>query len=147
MESTIFVILRALHNLNRWVIVILAVWVLYRAYSGWFGKKSWTDMDRKVGMFFGIAIDIQLLLGLILAFRLPPFPMGVTAWGTYLYEHIIPMVIVVVLAHLGSVFSRKAANDTAKHRTAALWYTAAVLLMLVAIPWATRPLFPVLNFQ
>jgi hypothetical protein len=126
----------AFHNVIRWVIVILAVWTLFQAFSGWLSKRPWNRADRQSGLFLGIAIDIQTLLGLILAFRIP-----LTAWGTYLYEHIIPMVIAVIVVHIVSALVRRAASDPAKQRTAAIGYGLTVLIILISIPWM-RPLLP-----
>ena len=146
-------ILIALHNLLRWVVVILAAAALYRAYSGWLGKKEWQDGDRKVGVFFGAAMDTQLLLGGILYFF--------GAWGYkafaiaqqaptgqklnllfFAVEHAITMLLAVVLVHVGTVMARRATDAVSKHKLAALWFSAAVLLVLVAIPWMQRPLLP-----
>ena len=56
----------------RWVVVILAVYALVRVYMGLFGKKEFTETDRKALSFFSIGMDIQLLLGLLLYFVLSP---------------------------------------------------------------------------
>jgi len=57
-----------LHNLFRWVALVLAIVATVGAFLGWFGKRQWSERDRKIGSFFGMAMDIQLLLGLILYF-------------------------------------------------------------------------------
>ena len=48
------------------------------------------------------------------------------------------MVLAVILAHVGSVRSRKAASDAEKHKQAAIWYTIVFLVLLVFIPWPGR---------
>jgi hypothetical protein len=146
-------ILVGLHNLTRWIVVILAIFALYRAYSGWLGKKPYTATDRKAGMFFGIGMDVQLLLGLILYF--------VGNWGVkafaaaqslpadqrmkalfFALEHSPVMLLAVILTHVGSVMSRKAPDDASKHKRAAIWFTIVVILVAIAIPWMQRPLIP-----
>ena len=62
----------AVHNILRWIILILAIVALVRAYWGWFGKRDWTPSDRRVGSFYSISLDVQLLLGLLLYFALSP---------------------------------------------------------------------------
>jgi uncharacterized membrane protein YozB (DUF420 family) len=37
----------AVHNIMRWVIVVLAIVALVRAYRGWLGKREWSQSDRK----------------------------------------------------------------------------------------------------
>ena len=61
-------ILLVLHNLVRWLILILAFWTLFSAISGMTGKRNYTATDGKANFFFMLSMDIQLLIGLILYF-------------------------------------------------------------------------------
>jgi uncharacterized membrane protein YozB (DUF420 family) len=141
----------AVHNILRWIIVILAVLALARAYLGWFGQRPWTERDRRIGVFFTSALDVQLLLGLILYFALSPITraafqnfgaaMGNDVARFFAVEHILYMVLAIVLAHIGSASARRAANDVDKHRRMAIWFTLAVLALLLGIPWF-RPILP-----
>ena len=56
-------------------------------------------------------------------------------------EHILLMLVAMILAHVGRALSRKALSDEKKHKQAAIWYSLALLLVLVAIPWpfSTHP--------
>lgn len=141
----------AVHNILRWIVLILAVLALVRAYSGWFGRREWTEADRKVGTFFGVSLDVQLLLGLILYFALSPITraafqdFGATMRNEvarfFALEHILYMVLAVVLAHLGSITARRASEAVNKHRRAALWFTLAFMALMLGMPWF-RPLLP-----
>ena len=62
----------AVHNIVRWVVLISGAVAAIMALIGWFGKREWTERDRKVGLLFTITIDIQLLIGLILYIFLSP---------------------------------------------------------------------------
>jgi uncharacterized membrane protein YozB (DUF420 family) len=141
----------ALHNVVRWIVLIFGVLALFSAYRGWFAGRAWTELDRRYGVFFGSAMDTQLLLGLVLYFFLSPLTTAML--GNFALtrsnpqirffgvEHILLMVVAVVLVHVGSVMSRRPTEDVAKHRTAAIFYSLAVVVVLIAIPW-WRPLFP-----
>jgi hypothetical protein len=139
----------AIHNVLRWVVLILAVVAVVRAYMGWLGKKEWTPADRKVGMFTGMAIDIQLLLGLLLYIFLSPLTrsvfqnfkaaMSVPGIRFFGLEHVLFMVLAVVFAHLGSILPRKVEDALSKHKRAALWFTLMLVVLLLGIPWM-RPL-------
>lgn len=148
-----YLVMLSLHNVLRWVVVVFAVIVLVRAYRGWLRKEAWTEMDRKTSTYFAIALDIQFLIGLILYIFLSPITkaafanfgavMGSEMGGSdlrfFALEHILLMVIVVAAVHMGSVFSRRAKSDESRHRTAAIWYSLAVLLVIVGIPWPVSP--------
>jgi hypothetical protein len=141
----------AIHNILRWVVLIVALVAVVRAYMGWFGKKEWTPTDRKVGMFVGMSIDIQLLVGLLLYIFFSPLTravfqdfgavMGIADLRFFAVEHVFYMVLAVVFAHLGSILPRKVEDALAKHKRAALWFTLMLLIVLAGIPWG-RPLFP-----
>jgi hypothetical protein len=142
----------ALHNILRWVVVILAVAAVVRAYRGWLGKRDWEPADRKVGSFFAISMDVQLLVGLALYFFLSPMTqpifrgqmslvMGNDQMRFFGVEHIFYMILGVVFVHLGTILSRRAEQPLIKHRRAALWFSLVVLTLLVGVPW-WRPLFP-----
>jgi hypothetical protein len=141
----------AVHNILRWVVLILAVLALVRSYSGWFGRREWTETDRKVGTFFGVSLDVQLLLGLVLYFALSPITQAALQdFGAamrndvarfFALEHFLYMVLAVVFAHVGSVTARRATEDVNKHRRAAIWFSLSVLALLLGMPWF-RPLLP-----
>lgn len=143
-----YTVVLVLHNLLRWVVVLAGAWALVRAWSGWIGKRAWTTADRRAGMIFGISLDLQFLLGLILAFISPILQAAYADLGSlamqdpfrfFLIEHMPVMIAAVVLAHIGTAAARKAADDTGKHRRAAIWFTLVALAIALAIPWF-RPL-------
>lgn len=140
-----------LHSWLRWVVVILAVLVLFRALMGVMNKSSFTATDNKTSLFFMISCDVQLLIGLLLYVFLSPITatafqdFGVAmkdpALRYFAVEHLSMMLIALVLVHIGRSRSKKAATDLAKHKALLIYYGIAVLLMLASIPWTTRPLF------
>lgn len=144
-------IILALHNIFRWVVVITAILALVRAYRGWLSKGDWSSADRRAGVFFSIAMDIQLLLGLLLYIFFSPitraafsnFGAAMSDPGARFFtlEHFLYMFLAVVFAHLGNSFAKKAAQPVDMHRRAVIWYTLAVLAILLGMPWM-RPLLP-----
>lgn len=149
-------IVLAIHNILRWVVLILAVVALIRAYLGWFGKRDYTETDRKFGVYFSVSLDIQVLLGLLLYIFLSPITrtafqdfssaMTIPDIRFFAVEHILMMIIAVILVHAGTVLSKRATSDISKHRRAAIWFSLAVLVVLYAVPWGSRPLLPGFGF-
>ena len=144
-------IVLAIHNILRWVALILLIVTTAFAFIGWLGKREWTERDRKFGVYTTIALDTQLLLGLILYFFLSPITktalqdfgaaMGVADLRFFGLEHAIYMVLAVILAHVGSALAKKATESRAKFVRLAIFYGLALLLVLLGIPWG-RPLIP-----
>jgi hypothetical protein len=154
-QNFLYTLVLTLHNLVRWLVIVFAVLALARAYRGWLRGLNWQKSDDRAGMLYTSFLDTQLLLGLILYFLFSPYPAQLFAnFATGMQnpivaffglEHVIPMVIAIAVAHMGRAFSRKAADAPAKHRTAAVWFSISVVLILVAIPWPFlaygRPVF------
>jgi hypothetical protein len=143
-----YAILLNAHSYWRWIVVLAAIWALVQAYSGWFGKRAWSDTDSRSSKFFVIALDIQFLLGILLYIVSPLIraflndmsgSMAITEIRFFAMEHALMMVIAIAIAHIGSTRVRNASTDEAKHRNTAIWYTISLIILLAAIPWQ-RPL-------
>lgn len=144
----------SLHNVLRWVVVLLAVLVLVRMFGGLLARRGWLEMDGKVGRWFTISMDVQLLVGLVLYLVLSPLTtsafgnmgevMGNSALRFFVVEHSFLMVLAVVFAHVGTSLVRRAATDQARFRRGAIWYSLAILSVVAAIPW-DRPLLRLLS--
>jgi hypothetical protein len=144
----LYSIVLPLHNIVRWVVVLAALFAIVRAWMGWFGKKPWAGLDNQAGMIYTMAIDIQVLLGLLLYFSSPLVMAALRNFGGamsnsdmrfFALEHILVMIISLALSHVGRTLSRKASDPVVKHRQAAIWYTVSFLLILALIPWG-RPM-------
>ena len=138
----------AVHNIFRWIVLVLLIVAIIRAYWGWFGKRVWTPTDKKVGTFYSISIDIQLLLGIILLLMITSgsFDNFSAVFAnadnqSYALEHIVTMLLAVVLAHVGAAAAHRATEDVAKHRRAAIWFSLSLIALLLGMPWF-RPLLP-----
>ena len=64
-------ILKSAHSGWRYIVLILLVVAVINALSGWFGKKTYTEGNRKLNVFTLISAHIQLLIGLVLYFFSP----------------------------------------------------------------------------
>ncbi len=137
------------HNALRWVILVAGVLTLLKAWQGRTGGRDYAAA-RRAGVVFMASLHLQLLLGLLL-FVVSPLvkhAMGDMAAtmqdaGTrfFIAEHPTLMVIAVVVATVGSIVSKNASDDAAKHRKLLVFTVVTLLLLLGGIPWQ-RPLFP-----
>lgn len=148
-----------LHNLLRWVVLILLLVAIYKSFTA--GKtKPFTQSDNKIGLFLMIACDIMLLIGLYQWFTGP--------WGLkmiqgaeggmsevmknkfnrfWAVEHFAGMLIAIILVHIGRAYGKKNIPDMVKHKRTLLFFGLALLIILISIPWPFRegigrPWFP-----
>ncbi len=147
-----------LHNVLRWVVLILLVVALYRHLTGMGNpNKPYSSKDKKTDLFLMISVHIQLLIGLYLWFTRPFGLQNITNSGMgvvmkdpvfrfWAVEHIAGMLIATVLITIGRGFSKKSIPDVQKHKKIFWFFIIALLFILASIPWpgrdAARPLFP-----
>ena len=136
-----------LHNVLRWVILILLLLNVYRHATA--SAQPYGEKDRKLGLFLMIASHIMLLLGLFQYFAggvglkvITNVGMGETmknaATRYWAVEHGIGMILAIVLVTLGYGVRKKQFNDFVKHRRALILYTIALIIILASMPWPWR---------
>jgi hypothetical protein len=147
-----------LHNIIRWVILVLMLIALSRHFVGMTRKRPFTAGDRKVGTWLFISANIQFLIGLYQWF-FGPWGFKLiqnTSFGeimknsTYRFwvmEHSLTMLIAIALISIGRGAAKKNIPDVSKHRRGFWFYLIALILILAAIPWPGRigigrPLLP-----
>ena len=144
-----------LHSLLRWAVLALGAVAFARAVAGARARRNWTVADDRAGLWFTIALDVQLLLGLALYAVLSPVTqlafqdfgaaMGNSVLRFWAVEHAVGMIAGLALVHIGRVRIRKAADPAGRHRMAAIFFGLGLAIILLAIPWpgmpAARPLF------
>jgi membrane protein DedA with SNARE-associated domain len=147
-----------LHNLLRWVILILLVISVIKSYTGWKGGKAFNPGDRKVWLFTMIAAHITLLLGFYqwligrIGIITTELPEGVSmmkdkTFRFFWLEHPLSMLIAIALITLGYGMARKPVSDQVKYQKAFRYFLIALILILLVTPWRFRevigrPLFP-----
>lgn len=133
-------ILVTLHSYNRYLLLLALVLVLFRAYSGWLGRKPYEKFDNIASAALLGLTHLQLLLGLIMyAFTSTWTQTAFADFGAamkdsmmryFAVEHITGMLIAVVFIQLGRTFSKKATESTDKHRKLAIYTTIALVVII-----------------
>jgi hypothetical protein len=127
-------LVNTLHSGNRYLILVALLFVLYRSWSGWMGKKPYEKADNTVSAVLLGLSHLQLLLGLIQYFVTSAYTRGglpiSDPWVRYFkMEHISAMVLAIVLIQLGRTFSKKASDPVEKHKKVAVYTTIAALII------------------
>ena len=137
-----------LHGTLRWVVLILMLLSIVKAFSGMSGGRSFGKGDYKRGLFTMISLHLQLVLGFALYFGNgwssmlgSADAMGDTVKRFFSLEHMALMLIAVVLGTLGHSLSKRATDDRTKFRRQAIWFSISLVVILASIPWPFRPGF------
>jgi hypothetical protein len=151
MYTTVLVI----HSWVRWLALVAGVGATMAAMRG--KVQGTNSLADRWGLFAMMALDIQMLLGLLLYLVVSPNMLEIrTHFGEamknpqlrfWAVEHVTAMFAAVVLVHVGRVLARKAATPAAKRTRLLVSFGIATLLMILGTPWpglrAGRPLFRV----
>jgi len=135
-----------LHSWIRWIALVAVVGVTLAALRGKVeGDRSIAD---RWGLAAMMALDLQMLLGLLLYLGLSPnmqeilnhFGESMKRADTRFWavEHISTMFIAIALSHVGRVLARKAATPAAKRTRLLVCFGLATLLILAGMPWPGR---------
>lgn len=144
-----YIIILRLHSFLRWLVLITLLYAIFRSFTGWMLKKSFSRFDNTVRHGTATVAHIQLILGItlyyispIVSYFLHHFKDAVHQRQIRFFgmEHSSMMLIAVIMITIGSSKARRQAADCSKFKTIAIWYTIALLIILFSIPWPFSPL-------
>lgn len=140
--------LLALHSLVRWAVVAAVVQALAVSWAGWISRRPYAPLGRRSAAIATAALDAQILLGLALYFLASPITraalsapgpaLGEPEARYWMLEHPILGLTAAALAHVGSVRARRALADGDRWWQAAVFSTAAAVVVAAAVPWPFR---------
>jgi hypothetical protein len=134
---------RELHSGFRYIVLILLLVAIVRAWADWLGKKPYSEGNRKLNLFTLISVHTQLLFGLVLYFLSPFVQFGSQTMKEHdtrywTVEHLTAMIIAIVLITIGHSRSKKAALPEGKHKAIAIFYTLGLVIVVATIVLSGR---------
>lgn len=133
-----------LHSLLRWVLLILLLVMIYRAFIGKRSGRPFDALDRKLSLFTMVSAHLQLVIGLVLYLLNPTIQAALQDFGNVMkdsglrflvVEHLSTMLIGIALITIGHIKAKKAATDKAKFQSIFVFYLIGLVLILSRIPW------------
>ena len=115
-----------IHGLFRWVVVIVGVITVVKLALGVIQKSPFTSLDRRLTLAFSIAMDIQILLGLITLVS-----MLTTGFPRAALEHAFVMILALVAVHLPARW-RTAADDV-RFRNTLISFVVSLVLVFIGV--------------
>lgn len=139
-------VLLYLHSILRWIIILLSIVAIFRAYAGMAGGKPFGPGDKRTGLFLMIAAHTTLLVGLYLWIFGPLGLANIRNLGFgevmkdrvyrfFAVEHLFGMLIAIILITLGRGASKKNISDRSKHRRTFWFILVALLIIFATVPW------------
>jgi cytochrome c biogenesis factor len=142
-----YTLVLALHSWIRWIALVSGVGATLAVLRG--RARSSDSLADRWGLALMMALDIQMLLGLMLYLAVSPLMPGILshfgdamkdpASRFWAVEHISSMMLAVILVHVGRGLARNAATPAAKRTRLLICFGLATILMMVGMPWPGRP--------
>jgi hypothetical protein len=143
-----------IHSWLRWVALLLGAAATLNAYRHR-ADTSERPRGRWWDTFFMLALDLQILFGLLLYLGLSPFSrevwnnaraaLGDPALRFWGIEHAVMMFGAAAAVRVGRVYAMGVKTTVVRRHGRFIWFGVAVLAMLAGIPWpglaGGRPLF------
>ncbi|WP_307209368.1 hypothetical protein [Chryseobacterium lathyri] len=137
-----------LHSLFRWVVLLSLIYAVWMAFKGYFYHKTFTNKEDLVRHWTATIAHIQLIFGIILYTKSPivkhfwnNFDDAKASLDLLFFGmiHILLMITAIVLITVGSALAKRKATDREKFRTMLIWFTIALAVIFIAIPWPFSP--------
>lgn len=137
------------HSLTRWFVVISLIYAIYRAYTGYKFRKTFSKTDNSVRHWTATIAHVQLIIGILVYTQSPSIKYfwkhtkeAFQNWDVTFYGliHALLMLLAIVLITIGSAKSKRMNSDSDKFRTMFTWFLIAFILIFSAIPWPFSPL-------
>ena len=141
--------LLTLHSLIRWLVLIFIVYSIFRALVGYINNKPFSKSDNAFRHWTATAAHLQLMIGMILYTQSPLVKYFWSNRGAALQNpeltffgvlHITLMISAIVLLTIGSALAKRKPTGKEKFRTILIWFSLALLIIFIAIPWPFSPL-------
>lgn len=144
-----YAFLLVLHSLIRWVVLICLCYSIFRAFNGLRNKSRFTKRDNAWRHWTATAGHLQLIIGFIL-YTISPIVIffwtkpgeGINYLSLTFYGiiHISIMFLAIVVLTIGSALAKRKKTDREQFKTMLIWFSIALLIILIAIPWPFSPL-------
>jgi phosphoglycerol transferase MdoB-like AlkP superfamily enzyme len=138
-----------LHSLCRWLVLATLLIAINRSYTGWLTSLAFTKQDNRLRHITATIAHIQLILGLWLYFISPVISYFLHHYKEAVHmrqirffgmEHSLMMLVAIIIITFGSSIAKRKNTHKARFKTIAIWYTVALVVILINIPWPFSPM-------
>ena len=144
-----------LHSTVRWLVLLSLIYAVFLACKGYFSDEKFSKTDDSVRHWTATIAHVQLVLGIILYSQSPVISYFWKNFNTakesfellfFGLIHIVLMLFSIVLITIGSSAAKRKTSDRDKFKTMFTWYSIALAVIFIAVPWpfppfANRPYF------
>jgi hypothetical protein len=144
-----YITLLFIHSILRWLVLASLLYAIFRSAKGYYTRAVFGKSDDRIRHRTATLAHIQLLIGIML-YAQSPWVKAFFSGGPKISEnmeafffawiHIGLMTVAIVLITIGSGMAKNKTHDRDKFGTMLLWFSLALLLIFLVIPWPFSPL-------
>ena len=141
--------LLSFHSIIRWLLLVMLLIAIIRAVRGYKWRLPYTKAENSIRHWTATMAHIQLVVGMMVYLKSPLtkyFWQHINEAASILDSlffpviHLLLMLSAITILTIGSALTKRRFSDHMKFRTQLVWFAAALLLILIAIPWPCSPL-------
>ncbi|UPQ76086.1 hypothetical protein [Chryseobacterium nepalense] len=138
-----------LHSLFRWLVLLSLVYSIFKACKGYFLNLEFSKIVDSLRHWTATVVHVQLVLGIILYSKSPTvkyfwknFNEAKASFDILFFGliHIALMLFSIVLITIGSALAKRKSTDKEKFAIMLIYFSIALIIILLAIPWPFSPL-------
>lgn len=144
-----------LHSQTRWLVLLSLMYAIFRAFKGYFSDRKFTGADNSVRHWAATIAHVQLILGMVFYLKSPViqyfwknFNAAKESFEHLFFGmiHISLMIAAIMIITIGSALAKRRLTDKEKFKTMGIWFSIALIVIFIAVPWpfspfANRPYF------
>ncbi len=131
--------LKHAHSGLRWLFLLIIIFAIVNAIRKWKSGEKFGAKDKLISVLALAFTHTQAIIGFILYFGEEKYKgfseMGDRILRFYAVEHLLGMLVAVILITIGHSKAKKAEDDKAKFKKIFVWFSIALLIVLISIPW------------
>lgn len=135
-----------LHSYVRWFALLSLIISVCKAFNGYFSNKTFSKGDNALRHWTATIAHIQLMIGMVLYFQSPLIKYFLkntteanTDYSFFGMIHSTLMLAAIVIVTIGSAMAKRKETDKEKFKTMLLWFSLALAIIFIAIPWPFSP--------
>ena len=136
-----------LHSFFRWLVLASLVFAICRSIQGYWLQSIFTKSDDTLRHLTATIAHIQLLSGILIYTQSPTvhyfLAHPIAGFNDAVFFgliHILLMLLSIIILTIGSAKAKRKPTDRTKFKTMMIWFSIALLIILIAIPWPFSPL-------
>jgi len=138
-----------IHSYWRWLVLVSMLIIVLKSIIGYKSNSDYNSKDATLRKVTVSILHIQFILGsIIYSFS----PLVKTFFKNisenihereirfFAIEHSLMMLIAIVIVTIGAVKVKKQPDIKLQHKTTYVWFSIALIIILLNIPWEFSPL-------